>query len=72
MYLNPFMRRIHDKVVGFMANCKFVDKYLVASVSDDNGEEYDCIYCTIIRNGVLFGLIGFLIGLGLGWFLWAA
>lgn len=52
-----------------MSESWFVENILIAKVTEDDGTEYDCIYCTIIRNAVLFACIGFIFGLAFGWLL---
>lgn len=64
MKLPQYLKKIHEKVVEKMSNCSFVENVLIAKITEDDGQTYDCIYCTIIRNAVLFGLIGFLVGYG--------
>lgn len=51
-----------------MANLDFVEKYLIAQVEED-GNIFDCIYCTILRNAVLFTIVGLIIGFILGFIL---
>ena len=52
---------IHYWIVDIMAKSWIVENLLIAKVHED-GEVYDCIYCTILRNAVLFALIGFIVG----------
>lgn len=66
MKLPPILRKIHDKVTSAMSKSTFVDKVLIATVTEEDGSTYDCIYCTIIRNALLFGCIGFVLGLLVG------
>lgn len=66
MKLNPILQKIHDKVTYLMSESKFVENVLIAKVTDDDGTEYDCIYCTILRNAVLFTCIGFIFGILVG------
>lgn len=66
----PFiLQKIHEKVTHKMSKSKFVEHFLIATVEDDNGDIYDCIYCTIIRNALLFGCIGLVSGFIFGWLL---
>lgn len=69
MKLTPILRKIHEKVTTKMSESWFVENVLIAKVIEDDGTEYDCIYCTIARNAVLFGCIGFIFGLVFGWLL---
>ena len=56
---------IHHWIVNIMSKSWVVENLLIAKVRED-GEVYDCIYCTILRNAVLFILIGFIIGYFIG------
>lgn len=56
-----FMKKIHYAIVGYMAKLWIVENILIAKAEHD-GELIDCIYCTILRNMVLFLCIGFIIG----------
>ena len=56
---------IHYWIITIMSKNWVVENLLIAKVRED-GEEYDCIYCTILRNAVLFTLIGFIIGYFIG------
>lgn len=69
MRLPPILRKIHEKVITKMSESLFVENILIAKVTEDDGMEYDCIYCTILRNAVLFLCIGFIFGLIFGWLL---
>lgn len=67
MKLRDILQKVHETVTMKMHESEFVENYLIAKVTDDDGNVHDCIYCTIIRNALLFGftggLIGFLFGL---------
>ena len=69
MRLPPILRKIHEKVTTKMSESWFVENILIAKVTEYDGTEYDCIYCTIIRNAVLFACIGFIFGSVFGWLL---
>lgn len=69
MRLPSILRKIHEKVTTKMSESWFVENVLIAKVTGDDGTEYDCIYCTIIRNAVLFTCIGGIFGLVFGWLL---
>lgn len=56
---------IHYWIVDIMAKSWIVENLLIAKVSE-NGELYDCIYCTILRNAVIFLIIGLIVGFFLG------
>lgn len=56
---------IHYWIINIMAKSWVVENLLIVKVRED-GEVYDCIYCTILRNAVLFTLIGFIIGYFIG------
>lgn len=66
MHLSPILRKIHDKVTQRMSESWFVEHILIAEVTDEDGAEYDCIYCTILRTAVLFSCIGLIFGLVIG------
>lgn len=66
MRLPPILRKIHEKVTEKMSQSHFVETVLIATVTEDDGMQYDCIYCTILRNAVLFGGIGAILGFLLG------
>lgn len=66
MRLSPILRKIHEAVTTKMSKSSFVENVLIAKVTEEDGTTYDCIYCTILRNAVLFGLIGGIIGFVLG------
>lgn len=68
MRLPPILQKIHEKVTTLMSQSWIVENILIAKVTTDDGE-YDCIYCTILRNAVLFACIGFVVGLFFGWLL---
>lgn len=64
---HPILTKIHYFITMKMAKSAIVNDYLIATVTDETGETYDCIYCTILRNGVLFACIGFIFGFLFGW-----
>ena len=69
MKLPSILRKIHEKVTLKMSQSWFVENVLIATVEEDDGTKYDCIYCTIMRNAVLFGCIGLVVGFVFGWLL---
>lgn len=69
MKLNGILLKIHEFITTKMSESWIVENLLIAKVTEDNGEQYDCIYCTILRNAVLFMCIGFIIGFLVGWLL---
>lgn len=66
MKLPPALRACHDYITDRMAKSWFVENILIAKITEEDGLDYDCIYCTIIRNAILFSCIGFIIGYFLG------
>ena len=64
---HPSIAKIHYFITEKMSQSDIVNDYLITTVTDDTGETYDCIYCTILRNGVLFACIGFIFGFHFGW-----
>lgn len=69
MRLNKTFLAIHERIVSYMASLSWVEKYLIATVEEENGEIYDCIYCTILRNAVLFACVGGVVGGVVGYLL---
>ena len=63
----PILAKIHYFITEKMSRSKVVNDYLIATITDEQGETYDCIYCTILRNSVLFACIGFIFGFIIGW-----
>ena len=64
---HPIIATIHYYITLKMSQSDIVNNYLIATVTDEKGETYDCSYCTILRNGVLFACIGFIFGFLFGW-----
>ena len=64
--MRNFLPKIHYLIVNAMAKSWIVEHILIAKVREDDGEIYDCIYCTILRNAVLFMIIGLIIGYFVG------
>lgn len=63
MRLPPQLRKIHDRFVAWAASQRWLNDYLIAWVTEDDGQEVACIYCTIVRVALIFGFIGFIVGL---------
>lgn len=59
--MNEILLKIHYKIIEWMAKLWVVENILIAKVKNDD-EYIDCIYCTILRNAVLFTCIGFVVG----------
>lgn len=66
---HPIIAKLHYFITEKMSKSNFVNNYLIAQVTDETGDSYDCIYCTILRNAVLFLCIGFIFGFLFGWLL---
>lgn len=64
--MREFLMKIHYKIVDIMAKSWIVENILIAKVREADGEIYDCIYCTILRNAVLFLIIGLIFGYFVG------
>ena len=64
---HPILAKIHYFITTKMSRSGIVNNYLIVTVTDETGEIYDCIYCTILRNSVLFACIGFIFGFLFGW-----
>lgn len=63
--MRDFLLKIHHIIVNYLASLWITEHILIAKVHED-GESYDCIYCTILRNLV----IGFVFGLIVGYLVW--
>lgn len=62
------LQKIHEAIVSYMAKLWIVEHILIAKVKEnENGVvvTYDCIYCTILRNAVIFFALGLLLGLNI-------
>ena len=64
--MRDLLMKIHYFIVDLMAKSWLVENILIAKVREGDGEIYDCIYCTILRNAVLFTIIGLIIGYFIG------
>lgn len=67
--MKKVFRAFHDFITQKMSESDFVERFLIAKFTDEDGT-FDCIYCTILRNAVLFGIIGFSFGFLVRWLLW--
>ena len=63
--MRDFLLKIHHVIVNYIASLWITEHLLIVKVRED-GELYDCIYCTILRNLV----IGFIFGLIVGYLVW--
>lgn len=57
---------VHNAITNYMSKLWIVEHILIAKVTEEDGGvlvTYDCIYCTILRNAVIFFALGLLIGL---------
>lgn len=63
--MRDLLLKIHNKITNTMADMWIVENVLIAKVKED-GETYDCIYCTILRNAVIFVIIGLILGYFIG------
>lgn len=63
--MRNFLLKMHRAIVDFLTKLWITENILIAKTKE-NGEYYDCIYCTILRNLV----IGFLLGLFVGCMAW--
>lgn len=66
MWFKHILHKIAEYVINKMANSSFVENVLIAKETDDDGTVFDCIYCTIVRNALLFSCIGFIFGFIVG------
>lgn len=69
LWVKSILLKIHDFITIKMSESRIVDNFLIARFTEDDGIQYDCIYCTILRNAILFACIGFIIGFFVGWLL---
>ena len=63
--MTKIFSKIHHAITESMAKSWIVEHILIAKVTEitQNGvEKYDCIYCTILRNAVIFSIIGLILG----------
>lgn len=57
---------IHEFITSKMAESWIVENILIAKVrenTENSVEIYDCIYCTILRNIVIWFLLGLVVGI---------
>lgn len=59
---NSILAKIHYSLTERMSKSAIVNDYLIATITNEQGETIDCIYCTILRNAVLFVGIGIIFG----------
>lgn len=62
------LQRIHNMITSYMAKLWIVEHILIAKVTEEEDGAlvtYDCIYCTILRNAVIFFALGTLLGLNI-------
>lgn len=60
-YIFSILTWLHESITSMMARSWIVENVLIAKARDPKtGEYYDCIYCTILRNAVLFFIIGYI------------
>lgn len=60
------IRHYHDTIVGYMAKSWIVENILIAKITEiEDGQKvtYDCIYCTILRNAIIFFILGAIVGI---------
>lgn len=62
------LRKLHGATTNYMAKLWIVEHILIAKVTEEEDGAlvtYDCIYCTILRNAIIFFVSGTLLGLAL-------
>lgn len=62
------LRGIHDAITNYMSKLWIVEHILIAKVTaEEDGVlvTYDCIYCTILRNAIIFFSLGLILGLNI-------
>lgn len=62
------LQNIHNAITNYMSRLWIVEHILIAKVTEEEDGvlvTYDCIYCTILRNAVIFFALGMLLGYNL-------
>lgn len=62
------LRKLHTAVTNYMAKLWIVEHILIAKVTEEEDGAlvtYDCIYCTILRNALIFFALGVILGLNI-------
>ena len=60
------LQKLHNAITNYMSKLWIVEHILIAKVTEEEDGAlvtYDCIYCTILRNAVIFFMLGLLLGL---------
>lgn len=62
------LQKLHNAITGYMSKLWIVEHILIAKVTEEEDGAlvtYDCIYCTILRNAIIFFALGVILGLNI-------
>lgn len=62
------LQKLHNAITNYMSKLWIVEHILIAKVTEEEDGAlvtYDCIYCTILRNALIFFALGVILGLNI-------
>lgn len=62
------LQKLHSAITSYMSKLWIVEHILIAKVTEEEDGvlvTYDCIYCTILRNALIFFALGVILGLNI-------
>lgn len=62
------LQKLHNSITSYMSKLWIVEHILIAKVTEEEDGAlvtYDCIYCTILRNALIFFALGVILGLNI-------
>lgn len=62
------LQKLHNAITNYMSKLWIVEHILIAKVTEEEDGAlvtYDCIYCTILRNAIIFFALGVILGLNI-------
>lgn len=62
------LQKLHNAITSYMSKLWIVEHILIAKVTEEEDGvlvTYDCIYCTILRNALIFFALGVILGLNI-------
>ena len=62
------LQKLHNAITSYMSKLWIVEHILIAKVTEEEDGAlvtYDCIYCTILRNALIFFALGVTLGLNI-------
>lgn len=62
------LQKLHNAITNYMSKLWIVEHILIAKVTEEEDGAlvtYDCIYCTILRNAIIFFALGAILGLNI-------